>query len=103
MTDDQRDELLTELRVTVATLALTMKTVAEKVAELKQDGRSERNTLFEIVGGLKKRCGELERWRAEESGRAFSRGSAWATSRWVVATLVAVAGICSGLVTWLLS
>ncbi len=103
MNDDQRDELLTELRVTVATLALTMKSVAEKVADLGQDGRQERNTLFELVGQLKTRLNALENWQAEESGRRSATGSAWAASKWVIGTLITIVGLCSGAISWFLS
>jgi hypothetical protein len=101
--DDQRDELLTELRVTVATLALTMKTVAERVTDLASDGRQERATLFELVGNVKKRLHDLEVWQGNLSGQSSARGSAWAASKWVVGTLIAVVGLCSGVISWFLS
>jgi hypothetical protein len=94
--DGERDALLTQIQVQLATITTLQATLAERVSELTLDGRQERHTLFEIVGDLKTRCGELEKWRATERGKNESRGSALSWAKWLLGFAVAAASLILG-------
>jgi len=98
MTDNQRDELLSDLRESVARLATALPLMQERVLEKLQVLDESQRELFRQSGACKKRLGALEGWQREVSSLGSARSSAF--TKWMAVFglgFAALSGICGGI------
>ena len=103
MTDDQRDDLLRSLETAVTKLATSQPLINERMLEKIEATENAQRASLETQGLHGRRLSELETWRENLRGQASGRGWALGWGKWALATLIAIVGLCSGLVTWAIS